>query len=91
MTNPFFEPSTLPYQLPPFDGISDEHFLPAFEEGFRQHLAEVAEITSSTDPATFDNTMVPLERSGQLLARVARVFYNKSSADSNDATNELAE
>lgn len=91
MTNPFFEPSTLPYQLPPFADITDEHFFPAFEEGFRQQLAEVAEITSSSEPATFDNTMVPLESSGQLLARVARAFYNKSSADSNDATNELEE
>lgn len=91
MTNPFFEPSTLPYQLPPFAEIRDEHFLPAFEEGFQQQLQEVQNITRVRSMATFENTMVPLERSGQLLARVARVFYNKSSADSNDVTNDLEE
>lgn len=91
MTNPFFAPSTLPYQLPPFADIRDEHFLPAFEQGFAEQLAEVQNITRARSMATFENTMVPLERSGQLLARVARVFYNKSSADSNDVTNDLEE
>ncbi|HRN29270.1 MAG TPA: M3 family peptidase, partial [Terrimesophilobacter sp.] len=88
MTNPFLAPSTLPYQLPPFADIRDEHFLPAFEAGFAEQLAEVANITRARSMATFENTMVPLERSGQTLMRVARVFYNKSSADSNDVTNE---
>src|SRR5690554_2190536 len=91
MTNPFFEPSTLPYQLPPFADIRDEHFMPAFERGFEEQLAEVAAITSQTSDATFENTMVPLEKSGQTLMRVARVFYNKSSADSSDFTNDLEE
>lgn len=91
MTNPFFEPSTLPYELPPFATIKDEHYLPAFEKGFDEQLAEVRNITRRRDMPTFENTMVPLERSGQTLARVARVFYNKSSSDSNDATNDLEE
>lgn len=91
MTNPFFEPSTLPYELPPFATIKDEHYLPAFEKGFDEQLAEVRNITRRRDMPTFENTMVPLERSGQTLARVARVFYNKSSSDSNDATNNLEE
>ncbi|HRP98891.1 MAG TPA: M3 family metallopeptidase [Terrimesophilobacter sp.] len=91
MTNPFLAPSTLPYQLPPFADIRDEHFLPAFEAGFAEQLAEVANITRARSMATFENTMVPLERSGQTLMRVARVFYNKSSADSNDVTNDLEE
>lgn len=91
MTNPFFEPSTLPYELPPFATIKDEHYLPAFEKGFDEQLAEVRNITRRRDMPTFENTMVPLERSGQTLARVARVFYNKSSSDSNDTTNDLEE
>jgi peptidyl-dipeptidase Dcp len=91
MTNPFFAPSTLPYQLPPFAEIEDEHYLPAFEKGFQEQLAEVSSITRRRDMPTFENTMVPLERSGQTLLRVARVFYNKSSSDSNDFTNELEE
>src|SRR5690606_34579866 len=91
MTNPFFAPSALPYQLPPFADIRDEHFLPAFERGFEEQLAEIQNITRVRSMGTFENTMVPLEHSGQLLMRVARVFYNKSSADSNDFTNELEE
>ena len=91
MSNPFFAPSTLPYQLPPFADIEEEHYLPAFEKGFEEQLAEVAAITADRDAPTFENTMVPLEQSGQTLLRVARVFYNKSSADSNDFTNDLEE
>lgn len=91
MTNPFFEPSTLPFGLPPFALIRDEHFKPAFERGFEEQLAEIEAIVSSNEAPTFDNTIVPLERSGQILSRVATVFFNKSSADSNDFTNELEE
>src|SRR5690606_6112373 len=91
MTNPFMTPSTLPYQLPPFADIRDEHFLPAFEQGFEEQLTELRNITRVRSMGTFENTLVPLERSGQLLMRVARVFYNQSSADSNDFTNELEE
>jgi peptidyl-dipeptidase Dcp len=90
-SNPFFAPSTLPYQLPPFAEIRDEHYQPAFERGFEEHLAEIKAITAQSDPPTFENTMIPLETSGQLLQRVAEVFYNKSSSDSNDVTNELEE
>jgi peptidyl-dipeptidase Dcp len=89
--NPFFAPSTLPYQLPPFARIRDEHYLPAFERGVQEQLAEIEAISSSADVPTFENTLIPLERSGQLLGRVAEVFYNKSSSDSNDVTNELEE
>jgi peptidyl-dipeptidase Dcp len=89
--NPFLTPSPLPYQLPPFAEIRDEHYRPAFERGFEEQLAEVAAITASTEPPTFDNTFLPLERSGRVLQRVAEVFFNKSSADSTDFTNELEE
>jgi len=91
MTNPFFEPSTLPYGLPPFAEITDEHYREAFDKGFAEQLAEVQAITRKRDLPTFENTFIPLETSGQLLERVAIVFYNKSSADSNDFTNELEE
>ena len=89
--NPFLAPSTLPYQLPPFADITDEHYRPAFDAGFAEQLAEIDAITSQTDAATFENTFVPLEKSGQILDRVATVFFNKSSADSNDFTNALEE
>ena len=91
MTNPFFEPSTLPYGMPPFADILDEHYRPAFEQGMAEQLAEVRNIIRRRDMPSFENTMIPLERSGQILDRVATVFFNKASADRNDFTDELEE
>ena len=90
-TNPLIAPSPLPYHLPPFADISDEHYEPAFEAGMRAHLDEIRAVTSNPDEPTFENTMIPLERAGQILHRVATVFFNKSSSDSNEATNALEE
>ncbi len=90
-SNPFLSPSPLPYQLPPFAEIRDEHYRPAFERGFAEQLAEIEAIAGSPEAPTFENTMLPLERSGQVLQRVAEVFFNKSSADSTDFTNALEE
>jgi peptidyl-dipeptidase Dcp len=89
VTNPFFEPSTLPYQLPPFEHITDDDFGPAFDRGMSDHLAEIEAITADPSSPTFDNTFVPLERSGRLLQRVSVVFFNKASADTNDRIDEL--
>ncbi|MGO4535475.1 M3 family metallopeptidase [Leifsonia sp. 2MCAF36] len=89
--NPFLSPSTLPYGLPPFAEIRDEHYRPAVELGMQEQLAEIAAVVESADAPTFENTMLPLERSGQTLQRVAEVFYNKSSSDSTDFTNALEE
>ncbi|WP_104135706.1 M3 family metallopeptidase [Cryobacterium sp. Y62] len=87
--NPFFARSTLPHQLPPFAEIEDAHYRPAFLQGMREQLADVKTITRRADAATFENTLVALERSGQTLARVAEVFFNKSSSDSNVFTTDL--
>ena len=89
--NPFFAPSTLPYQLPPFADIRDEHYRQAFERGIEEQFAEVGAITANPEPPTFENTMLPLERSGRTLTRVAEVFFSKCSSDSSDFTNELEE
>ncbi|WP_431247348.1 M3 family metallopeptidase [Leifsonia xyli] len=89
--NPFSTPSTLPYGLPPFAEIRDEHYRPAFERGFAEQLAEVDAVVATAEAPTFENTMLPLERSGQTLQRVAEVFFNKSSSDSTDFTNALEE
>ena len=91
MTNPFFAPSTLPYGLPPFAEISDADYRPAFDRGLEEHLAEIAAVAANSETPTFENTMIPLERGGQTLERVANVFFNKSSSDSNDFTNQLEE
>jgi len=89
--NPFFAPSTLPYQLPPFADIEDEHYRPAFQRGFEEHLREIDAIVADPNEPTVENTLIPLERSGQTLARVAHVFFNKTSSDSTEFTDELEE
>ncbi|TFD19739.1 M3 family metallopeptidase [Cryobacterium sp. TMT2-23] len=89
--NPFFSPSTLTYELPPFGLIREEHYRPAFLQGMAEQILEVAAICGVPDAPTFDNTMVPLELSGQLLTRVAAVFFNRSSSDSNQLTDALEE
>jgi peptidyl-dipeptidase Dcp len=81
--NPFKEPSTLPYQLPPFGRIKDADYLPAFEAGMREQRREVEAIAHNPSPASFDNTIVALERSGLLLDRVANVFSNLNSSNSD--------
>ena len=90
-TNPFFAPSTLECGLPPFAQIRFEHFRPAFDLGWAEQLAEVAAITSNSAPPTVGNTLVPLERSGRLLSRVSAVFYNNTSADTDDELSALEE
>ncbi|WP_317232721.1 M3 family metallopeptidase [Clavibacter capsici] len=87
--NPFLEPSTLPYGMPPFAEIREEHFRPAFEAGIAEHLAEVTAIAEQTEPPTFENTLVALERAGRTLDRVSHVFFTLSSADSSPFTRDL--
>lgn len=82
--NPLLEPSDLPYGLPPFDRITDEHFAPAFEAAMAEHAAEIERIAEAQESATFDNTIVALERSGRSLHRVSSVFFNLVASHSND-------
>lgn len=81
--NPFSHPSTLPYELPPFDRIADAQFLPAFSAGMQAQRLEVQRIAHEAAPATFQNTIVALERSGQLLDRVSSVFFNLNSSNTD--------
>ena len=87
--NPFFEVSTLPARMPPFDRIRDEHFVPAMERGMQRQLDEIETIASNPDAPTFDNTIVAMERSGRLLSRVTAVFFNLVGADTNDKRQEI--
>ncbi len=87
--NPFFSPSQLPFEAPDFDDIRNDDYLPAFEEGMRQELQEIDAIVSNPAAPTFENTLVALERSGQLLTRVERVFFNMTSAHTNEAIQEI--
>src|ERR1700694_2687605 len=88
-TNPLLEAWLTPFETPPFAEIAPEHFLPAFEQAFADHSAEIAAITH--DPATpdFPNTVTALERSGKLLSKVSAVFYDLVSAHSNPALLEI--
>ncbi|MCF6472414.1 M3 family metallopeptidase [Nonomuraea sp. MG754425] len=82
--NPFFAPSDLPYELPPFADIREEHYLPAFERGMAEQLAEVESIASSAEPPSFDNTIAAIERSGRILDRTATVFFSIASSNTTD-------
>ncbi len=88
-TNPFFAESTLPYGMPPFDLIEEAHYVPAFERGMAEQSAEIETIASNPEAATFDNTIVAMERSGQLLERAQRVFFGLAAAHINDTLKEI--
>ncbi|MEI7541071.1 MAG: M3 family metallopeptidase [Actinomycetes bacterium] len=90
-TNPFAQRSEVEFELPPFSQIRDEHYLPAFYAGCEQHLSEVQAILDNPGPATFENTIVALEKSGQMLMRTLLVFFNKSSSDTSDAIDAIEE
>ena len=87
--NPFAKLSTLPFHYPAFDKIKDEHFLPAYAAGMSDHLREVDAIANSRKAPTFDNTVVALERSGQLLTRVATTFSALQGANTNDTLDSI--
>jgi peptidyl-dipeptidase Dcp len=87
--NPFREASTLQYQAPDFDAIEDEHYMPAFKAGMEQQAQEVDAITDTDEEPTFDNTILALEQSGEILGRVASVFYAMAGSTSNDTIRDL--
>ena len=87
--NPFFEKSTLPYEYPPFDRIHNEDYRPAFDKGMADHLAEIQAIANNPDKPTFENTIVAMEKSGQLLSRVGQTFGNLASCNTNDEMKKI--
>ncbi|MFK0001003.1 M3 family metallopeptidase [Paenarthrobacter sp. NPDC090522] len=87
--NPLLSPSPLPFGLPPFADITVQHYAEAVEAGLDQHLQEIAAIADNPGRATFDNTVLAMERSGQLLNRAAAAFFTLVSADATDAIRDL--
>jgi peptidyl-dipeptidase Dcp len=87
--NPLLKAWQTPFEAPPFGEIAPEHFLPAFEQAFVDHAAEIAAITHDPSEPDFANTVTALERAGKLLSRVSAVFYDLVSADSNPALLEI--
>ena len=88
--NIFLKRSVLEYELPDFAHLEEEHYLDGFYKGTAAQLEEVEAIIASGEP-TFENTIVALEKSGQILSRMLNIFYNKSSSDTNDALDAIEE
>ncbi len=87
--NPLLSPSPLPYHLPPFDQIKDEHFSPAFEQGMAEELKEVEAIANNPEKPTFENTIVALEKTGETLGRATRAFGILTGAYTNPNLQKL--
>lgn len=88
-SNPFFQKWTTPYELPPFAQIKPEHFMPAYQEGMKQELADIEAIAGNSSEPNFQNTIEAMEKAGQLLDRVDSVFSNLSISDTNDQLQKI--
>ena len=89
--NPFLTEYTTPFQVPPFDQIKNEHYMPAFEAGIAEQQAEVDAIVNNTETPTFENTILPFDKSGEILDRVSNVFFNLNECLTNDEMVAIAE
>ncbi|MBT2594871.1 M3 family metallopeptidase [Arthrobacter sp. ISL-72] len=89
MNNPLLTPSTLPFGLPPFADIEEAHYAEAVQSGLKEHLAEIQAIADTPEPADFENTVLAMERAGQLLQRAAASFFTLVSADASDGIRAL--
>ncbi|PYK12698.1 MAG: dipeptidyl carboxypeptidase II [Verrucomicrobia bacterium] len=87
--NPLLSESSLPYHIPPFDKIKDEHFEPAIEAGMREELKEVEGVANDSEKPTFDNTIVALEHTGRLLDRAERTFSNLNACNTNPTLQKI--
>ncbi len=89
--NPFMKKSSLQYQAPEFDKIKDEHFKPAFDYGIKVQLAEIEKIANNPEAPTFENTILAMENSGEVLRRAQIVFYNLTGSNTNPTLQKLEE
>lgn len=89
--NPFLSAYNTPFDVPPFDKIGNEHFLPAIKEGIHQHTIEIEAIVNTDEMPDFENTIAALDRSGFLLTEVNSVFYNLQSAHTSDELQQIAQ
>lgn len=88
--NPFFSKFETPFEVPPFDKIDTSDFLPAFMEGIKLHNAEIDAIVNNGAPADFNNTILAFDKSGKMLTKVSKVFYNLNEAVTNKAMQQIA-
>src|SRR2546423_2128278 len=87
--NPLLKESSLDFHYPPFDRIKDKHYTPAYEQGMAEQLKQVEPIANNPEPPTFENTIVALEKSGELLGRVDRIFSNLAGANTNPTLQKI--
>src|SRR5436190_4917377 len=87
--NPFFSESTLPFHAPPFDKIKDSDYAPAIEEGMKNQLVEIDAIANNPAAPTFANTLEAIERSGALLTRVTKAFFNLTTTNTSDTLQKI--
>ncbi|MEM7105729.1 MAG: M3 family metallopeptidase [Bacteroidota bacterium] len=87
--NPFYQEWDTPFGIPPFHQIKNEHYMPAFEKGMKENLAEIDAIVNNSEAPTFANTIEELERTGKLLTKVQDVFYNLTGSNTNPKLQEL--
>jgi peptidyl-dipeptidase Dcp len=87
--NPFYAPSTLPFHAPPFDKIKDSDYQPAIEAGMAEQKKEMEAIANNPAPPTFENTFIPMEKSGRLLHRATAAFFSVSAADTNPTLQQI--
>ncbi|KAF5084304.1 Dipeptidyl carboxypeptidase [anaerobic digester metagenome] len=88
--NPFFSEYDTPFQIPPFEQIDTTHYLPAFEQGIKEQEAEIDAIVNNTNEPTFENTIMALQNSGEVLRKVSSVFYGVNSAETNSTMQRIA-
>jgi peptidyl-dipeptidase Dcp len=88
--NPFFKEWKTPFGVPPFDQIKDEHFMPAFKKGMETEIKEIDAIANNTEAPTFENTLVAMEKTGEMLNKVSRVFFHLNGADTSDTRKAIA-
>ncbi len=90
-SNPFYAPSTLPFQAPPFDKIKDEDYQPAIEAGMAEELYEIRAIADNPAPPTFENTLVAMQKTGRLLRRAMATFAAVNDANTNPVLQKIQE
>ncbi len=89
--NPLLKPFTGPHETSPFEQIKNEHYMPAFKKAIEEGRAEVDKIVNNTETPTFENTIIKLESAGKLMGRVAGIFFNVLSAETNDELQKIAQ
>lgn len=89
--NPFYAEYSTPFQVPPFDKIDTSHYMPAFIEGMKQQNDEILAITDNKEAPNFENTILAFDKSGKLLTKVSKVFFNVNEANTNEKMQEIAQ